>query len=349
MSQFQADRVSLIATVYNEVESIGSWLESVEAQSRNPDEIVIVDAGSTDGTQEILARLQDEGRLRFVVEPGANVPRGRNRAVSEARFPVIAVTDAGTKADRDWLANLTAPFSDPAVSVVGGFFRPAGRTAFEAVLAAVITPQEEEIDPTKFLPSSRSIAFLKSAWQKVEGYPEWLRAGEDLVFDMNLREAGFGFVFVPRATVEWYPRPTLKEFFKQYRHYARGDGHGLLWPKRHAVRYLSYIVGAVLIVLGRRWPWLLTLFSSGFALYMRKFVRRLWRARPFESTLAMSAATAVVPAIVLVGDVAKMVGLPQGLIDRRRAGGAEGLERASIRSHREAATGAPLTQVTDAW
>lgn len=335
MSEFEADRVSLIATVYNEAESIGSWLESVEGQSRTPDEIVIVDAGSTDGTQQILARLQDEGRLRFVVDPGANVPRGRNRAICEARFPVIAVTDAGTKLAPDWLANLTAPLADRSVSVVGGFFRPAGRTAFEVVLAAVITPREDEIDPRKFLPSSRSIAFVKSAWEKVGGYPEWLRAGEDLVFDMKLREAGFGFAFAPDAVVEWYPRPTLKEFFKQYRHYARGDGHGFLWPKRHAVRYLSYTLGAVLLALGRRRPWLLAPFSAGLVVYMRKFVRRLWRARPFESTLVMCAATGLVPVIVVVGDVAKMVGLPQGLWERWQVGGAEGLARAPIRSHRE--------------
>jgi cellulose synthase/poly-beta-1,6-N-acetylglucosamine synthase-like glycosyltransferase len=338
VSQLEPDRISLVATVYNEAESIGSWLESVEGQSRTPDEIVIVDAGSTDGTRPILARLQDAGRLRFVVELGANVPRGRNRAISEARFPVIAVTDAGTKLDPDWLANLTAPLSDSSVSVVGGFFRPAGRTAFEGVLAAVITPQEHEIDPRKFLPSSRSIAFLKSAWQKVGGYPEWLRAGEDLVFDMKLREAGFGFAFAPRAVVEWYPRPTLREFFRQYRHYARGDGHGFLWPKRHVVRYSSYILGVVLMALGRRRPWLLATFSGGFAIYMQKFVRRLWQARPLESTLAMWVATGLVPVIVVVGDVAKMVGLPQGLWERWRAGGAEGLEHASIRSHREIAT-----------
>lgn len=349
MAQLETDRVSLVSTVYNEAESIEVWLESVETQSRTPDEILIVDAGSTDGTQQILARLQDEGRLRFVVELGANVPRGRNRAISEAQFPVIAVTDAGTKLAPDWLANLTAPLVDPSVSVVGGFFRAAGRTAFQAVLAAVITPQEDEIDPRKFLPSSRSIAFVKSAWQTVGGYPEWLRAGEDLVFDTKLREAGFGFVFAPRAVVEWYPRPTLKEFFGQYRHYARGDGHGLLWPKRHAARYSSYILGVVLVALGCRRPWLLAALSGGFVIYTQKFARRLWQARPFESTLAMCAATGLVPVIVIVGDVAKMIGLPQGLWERWRAGGAQGLECASIRSHREIGTGGSSRRVADAW
>jgi GT2 family glycosyltransferase len=336
MTDVETVRVSLVATVYNEAESIESWVNSLMAQTRPPDEIVVVDAGSSDGTHDVLARLEREGFLRFIVQPGANVPQGRNRAIAEAKFPIVAVTDAGTEVAPDWLKHLTIPFEDPSVDVTAGFFRPAGHTAFESVLAAVISPRLREINPETFLPSSRSVAFRRSAWQSVGGYPTWLRACEDLVFDIELREAGFRFVFAPDATVAWYPRPTLRAFFEQYRHYARGDGHGLLWPKRHLIRYGTYTsaLGLLAISRGRRWP--LAAFSMGFVAYLQKFVRRLWDEHPLPSPLAMVAATGLVPVIVVVGDVAKMLGLPQGLWERWRAGGPEGLEQAGIRSHREA-------------
>ena len=48
----------------------------------------------------------------------------------------------------------------------------------------------------------------------------------------------------------------------------------------------------------------------------------------------MAAAYGLIPVVIVVGDVAKMIGYPQGLWERWRAGGPGGLERAAIRSHR---------------
>src|SRR4051794_3252740 len=96
------DLVSLIATTFNEIDSIGEWLDGVLAQTQPPDEIVVVDGGSTDGTAEALElRAEHEPRLRFVSEAGANISRGRNIAIGLAKGPIIAITDAGTVMDRD--------------------------------------------------------------------------------------------------------------------------------------------------------------------------------------------------------------------------------------------------------
>ena len=106
------------------------------------------------------------------------------------------MTDAGTELERNWLERLVAPFAGGSqVGVAAGFFLPAGDTFFERSLATVITPQLPEIEPDKFLPSSRSVAFRKEWWQRVGGYPEWLEHCEDLVFDMDMRAAGAEFAF----------------------------------------------------------------------------------------------------------------------------------------------------------
>src|SRR5205085_4115204 len=98
---------------------------------------------------------------------------------------------------------------------------------------------------------SRSVAFRKSAWAEVGGYPEWLDYSEDLVFDMSLRDVGKRFAFAPEARAYFRPRSTLRAFFLQYYRYARGDGKADLWRKRHAARYLTYCIGP--IVAG--WVW----------------------------------------------------------------------------------------------
>jgi cellulose synthase/poly-beta-1,6-N-acetylglucosamine synthase-like glycosyltransferase len=344
----RAERVSLCATLFNEADSVAAWLESIFAQSLPPDEIVLCDAGSTDGTIEHLeAIVAERPELRLIVETGASIPEGRNVAIGAATGPLIAVTDAGTILDRDWLERLLEPLeADPELAVSAGFYRPAGRNAFERLLATVITPRRRDIAADGFPPSSRSVAFRKEWWERVGGYPAWLRACEDLVFDFRLRDLGARFAFAPEAIVSWYPRPTLRDFYAQYRHYARGDGHGHLFFGRHAIRYAAYAFGLALAVRSRRSRLARILLALGVFLHMRKFLWRVWDEKPFEGPLGRATAYAVTPVIVVVGDVAKMVGFPQGLWERRRAGGPEGLQVARFESHRRT-TGRGRAQVIE--
>ena len=331
-----AEPVSLVVTVFNEADSLEGWLDSLARQTRGPDEVVLVDAGSSDGTVECLrAVARRDPRIRVHVIPGLNVPQGRNEAIHRAQNALIGVTDAGTLLEPEWLERLLAPIEGhPEIAVSGGFTVPDGRTPFEYALATIITPRMSEIDPERYLPSSRSVAFRRAWWETVGGYPDWLRSGEDLVFDLRLKAAGARFVIAPDALVRWHPRPTLREFFKQYRHYARGDGHGHLWPRRHAARYSAYLAGLVLLALSFSHPWLLGPLAAGFTAYANTCVRRVREERPFDTRLGMAAAYALVPVILVVGDVAKMIGYPQGLWERWRAGGPSGLARAAIASHR---------------
>ena len=85
-----------------------------------------------------------------------------------------------------------------APDVVSGFFLADAATLFETAMGATVLPDLADVDPATFLPSSRSVAFTRQAWQRVGGYPEWLDYCEDLVFDLRLRAAGCRFAFAPR-------------------------------------------------------------------------------------------------------------------------------------------------------
>jgi glycosyltransferase involved in cell wall biosynthesis len=320
--------VSIVSTVRDERDSIEAFLDSLMAQTRAADEIVIVDGGSSDGTEQAIRACSTfDGRVRLISAPGATIAQGRNIAISCAGGEIVAVTDAGTTIEPDWLERLTQPLETCGnVAAAAGFFRPGGVRAFERSLAAIITPHVDEVDPPDFLPSSRSLALRKEWWRRVGGYPDWLRHCEDLVFDLQLREAGARFVFVPDAVVSWRARPSLRGFFGQYADYARGDGHALLWPRRHAVRYVSYVTGLALLAAGRSRRPARAALVAGFALYASKYYKRIWRHR--RSGLArrdVLTAAALVPVIVVTGDVAKMIGYPRGRYERIRFGGPQGL------------------------
>jgi GT2 family glycosyltransferase len=247
------------------------------------------------------------------VRPGAGISAGRNAAIAATSAPLVAVTDAGVRLAPDWLAQLTRPFADPGVDMVAGFFRAAPRTAFEYALGATTLPTEQDVVPTRFLPSSRSVAFRRAAWQRVGGYPEWLDYGEDLVFDLALLQAGCRFVFAPGAIAHFRPRPTLRAFFRQYYLYARGDGKADLWRQRHAIRYCTYLGLPLLLALLRRQPALVLPALALAGAYLRRPYQRLGQLTADQPAAVRLAALPWPPLIRLTGDVAKMLGYPAGV------------------------------------
>lgn len=321
-------QVSLILTVYNEGKHIDRLLVSLVHQTRRPDEIVICDGGSQDDTVARIERFRQkygEGLppLTLLIRAGANISQGRNAAIAQARGPIIAVTDAGVRLAPDWLAQLTAPWSaqaDPPLAVAGAFL-PDVAGSFTTAMAATVLPLREEIDPRTFLPSSRSVAFTKAAWQQAGGYPEWLDYCEDLLFDFAINaqrpEQPSAFVWAPNAVVYFQPRTDLRSFALQYFRYARGDGKADLWRKRHAIRYATYLV-ALPALLGHAY---FGFFARWLGWLGLAFGVILYCARPWQRLLSLGqsltprqwiAAALLVPVIRVVGDVAKMVGYPIG-------------------------------------
>jgi glycosyltransferase involved in cell wall biosynthesis len=312
--------VALCLTVLNEADNLDALFASVAGQTRQPDQIVVVDGGSTDGTPEVTRVWQARGLpIDLVVQRGANISAGRNAAIARASAPIVAVTDAGVRLDPGWLAALTAPFdgSNPP-DVVGGFFRSSPRSPFETALGATTLPLADEIQPDRFLPSSRSVAFRRSAWERVGGYPEWLDYCEDLLFDFALQDAGYRFAWASNALVHFRPRPTARAFFLQYYRYARGDAKADLWRKRHAIRYATYVGLPLGLLASRRWPWLLLPLALGSAGYVARPYRRLWPDLPALSPGERLTAVAWVPLLRLLGDLAKMAGYPVGWAWRLR-------------------------------
>lgn len=314
-------KVTVVATVLNEEWSIGELIDSLAAQTRPPDQVIISDGGSTDGTVERI-RSTARGRLDLEILElhGSNISEGRNAAIGRAMGDVIAVTDAGVRLAPAWLEQLAAPFEKRRgrVDVVSGFFEPAPTTVFEMAMGATVLPTREEVNPARFLPSSRSVAFTKKAWTRAGGYPEWLDYCEDVLFDLALRRSGCVFAWAPEAVAYFRPRSNLGAFWRQYYRYARGDGKAGLWPGRHAIRYLSYGTGLALLLASHRRPGFLLPLTLAAALHLRVPYRRLIpRSRGLEPRDRL-AALAWVPIIRLVGDLAKMAGYPVGVLWRLR-------------------------------
>jgi glycosyltransferase involved in cell wall biosynthesis len=308
--------VSLIATVRNEEGTIADLLDSIVGQTRPPEEVVINDCRCTDRTMEIVAQYRGRLRLRTTAG-GENIAQGRNVAIRAAQGPLIACTDAGLSLDPRWLEEIVVPLERDEADLVAGFFRPDPRTHWERVLGAVAYPRLEEVDPERFLPAGQSMAFRRALWETIGGFPEDQPYCEDLVFAQRALRAGYRKAFAPGAIVHFRPRRSLGAFFRQYRNYAYGDGLARLWPRRHALRYGSYAAGSALLVAGWWRPWLWGGLLLGVAAYLGRYYRRLWSVQRELPRRWRVLALFLVPLVRLTGDVAKMLGYPQGWWKRR--------------------------------
>lgn len=303
--------ISVVATVWNEAENLEAFLEALLSQTLPPDEIVISDGGSTDGTPAVLQRMAEKHSLIHpIFLRHANRSVGRNVAIKAARGPIIAMTDAGSRAHPTWLERLTAPLrEDPSVDAVGGYYDALTRTPFqEAVAASTIVPPER-VDPQTFLPSSRSLAFRKEAWRRVGGYPEWADHNEDTLFAHALRRAGFRMVFAPEARVSWEPSTSLPRLFKQFFRYARGDAQAHLFFGHYYKNY-ALLGAAILWILGRRWPTLRRVVWLGGAAYLGKQCVRTLRQAEHPRAVLWT------PAVTLALDLAHLFGYAVGYLDR---------------------------------
>ncbi len=330
--------ISVICTVLNEGKSIRRLMESLCAQTRQPDQVVIVDGGSHDNTVAVLHEYADRLPLRVLVEPGANISRGRNIAVAAATGDIIASVDAGVWLESGWLERLIQPIESARLKVqspgdlqpstfnlqppqvVAGFFVPDVRTTFEIAMGATVLPTVDEVKPESFLPSSRSVAFTKQAWNAAGGYPEWIDYCEDLIFDFRLRAVAGPFAWAPQAVAHFRPRSTLKAFFKQYYRYPRGDGKADLWRKRHFIRYVTYLIalpGLLALSLFHSPGWWFVLLA-GVMFYCSTPYRRLRSHLAALAPIDQVKAVLLVPTIRTAGDVAKMVGYPAGWVWRLR-------------------------------
>ncbi len=247
-------RSALIATVFNEASSIHSWLEALAMQTAAPDEFIIVDGGSSDDTVQQIEKYPwpaDFPKPRVIAER-CNIAAGRNLAVRNCTAPILIATDAGSIAEPAWLEKMAAPFAhDEQLAVVGGRSVYLLRNAFQKRLAPYLGDAGPVTSET-VMPSSRCIAFRRTAWKAVGGYPEWLTlTAEDALFNENLRAAGLRFHYEPEAVVAWEARPDLRSYLQMMYRYGYGSAEAGLGARQ----FQSWLVTALcppLILLSRR-------------------------------------------------------------------------------------------------
>lgn len=309
-------QVSLIIPIRDEAKSLRVLIESIKEQTRTPDEIILVDGGSTDQTVELARQLiLDDSRFRIIEAGDATPGRGRNVGFEAASYDWIALTDAGIKLETVWLERLIAVVEhDATVDVVYGNYEPVVDSLFKRCAAlAYVAPKEIHSEGLLRGPSIASMLLRRSVWQAVDGIPDQ-RSSEDLIFFDRIEQRGFKLGWAPSATVWWELRPTLKTTFQKFVSYSKHTvyaGWQKSWHYGLAKQYLIALPFFLLAIVHS--PWWLIVPLLGFIFRVAK---NLWKRREeqFLCQLFNPLQFLYVGFMILIIDLATFIGWAQAVL-----------------------------------
>jgi len=242
-------RVSVVVPVRDEAAAIGRTLDDLLAQSRRPDQIVFVDAGSHDGTRGAIAAHALARTLPVRVVPaGAAYPgRARNLGVAASEGDWVAFTDAGVRLSPSWLeALIDAAAADPRADAIAGDWDLDVTSAFVRCVGLLSAPMEGLATDALRPPTLVSLLLRRAVWDRVGPFREDLRSAEDLLFLTRL-SAACRVTRAPGRYARWRPPETVGAAWRRYRTYARHNIRAGLfrqWQAPVLYRYAAAAAGA---------------------------------------------------------------------------------------------------------
>jgi glycosyltransferase involved in cell wall biosynthesis len=211
----EALRISVIIPAYNAADTIGRCLEALGAQTHPPDEIIVVDDGSTDDT----ARVAGAFDVHVITQPNQGPGAARNRGVAAAQGDLILFTDADCAPTPEWVEHMVVAFENPEVIGAKGIY---GSHQQELVARFVQLEYENKYDrmcgtETIDFVDTYSAGYRKNDFLAFGGFDTTFPTAsvEDQEFSFRLAEAGHRLVFVPEACVFHIHDQTLREYVRR--------------------------------------------------------------------------------------------------------------------------------------
>ena len=181
-------KISVVIPAYNEEKYLPKTLESIARLDRKPDEVVVIDGGSTDKTADVARKL---GATVITIEH-RGIGFARQKGIEAASGDVIAFTDSDTIVPANWLTIIEETLSKSGVVGVFGTFRVPDGWWMYRYYVNLIQPIFNRIYYLFGIPMApgQNISFWKEQAMVVGGFPVDFKIAEDIEMARRLQTVG---------------------------------------------------------------------------------------------------------------------------------------------------------------
>lgn len=224
------DGISVVISSYNALKTLGKCLDAFESQDFDTSkfQVIIVDDGSTDASKALIHEYIAHEKISLVYlfqkNQGAGV--ARNTGIKQARFDILAYTDADCVPDSNWLSVIYRSIKEEKKMFLGGY-----TYTDDVVIFPWKNAPAHQVGITANMALSRNITENIFFWNGFSGML-W----DDTNFVMDLSNKGIPQIYVPEMKV-LHPINILS--FERLMIRTKGRQNEVLLYKNHREKVLS--------------------------------------------------------------------------------------------------------------
>lgn len=252
---------SIIIPLYNRPAEIRELLDSLVQQTYKHFEVVVVEDGSTEKSEDIVASFRDRLEVKYFFKENSGPGLSRNYGAERASGDYFIFLDSDCIVPAEYLQEIENELSISPVDAFGGPDRAHEsftdrQKAINYSMTSILTTggiRGKKKSMEKFHPRSFNMGFSRRVFETTKGF-SGMRFGEDIDMSIRIMEAGFQTRLFPAAYVYHKRRTSWKKFFKQI--YNSGIARinlYLLHPASLKVVHLlpaCFVVGVSVLVIG---------------------------------------------------------------------------------------------------
>ncbi|MDW3193866.1 MAG: glycosyltransferase [Cytophagales bacterium] len=221
-------KLSIIIPVYNRPDELNELLDTLTAQSRKPDEVIVVEDGSTISSKSITKSFEQSLPIRYLEKENEGQGFARNFGYQHATGDFLIVFDSDCLIPSNYLQVVADFLTASEVDAYGG--PDAAHPDFTVTQKAIshsmtsvfttggIRGRKKHVG--EYHPRSFNMGISKRTYEATQGYIIPFM-GEDLEFSTRIIKHGFKTALIPEAFVYHKRRTDLKKFYQQLKYFGR--------------------------------------------------------------------------------------------------------------------------------
>lgn len=232
-----AIKLSLVIPVYNRPDEIQELLDSLTNQSVLPDEVVIVEDGSSRSSKSVVDSFLDRLAISYFEKPNSGPGASRNYGMKRAKGDYFIILDSDCILPKDYIASIHQSLKDSLVDFFGGpdkahsSFSSLQKAIDYAMTSVLTTAGIRGAIAKRFQPRSFNMGISKEAFEASGGFSN-IHPGEDPDLTLRLWKLGFKSSLFKDSFVYHKRRISWKLFYRQL--YKFGSTRPILnrWHQR---------------------------------------------------------------------------------------------------------------------